>query len=140
MGTTREKIDNFSKTLDTYIINFSSDFKIISNNTTSIQTLTKLKTALDNYTMILKELITLESSERKDKKRLSLSCATVISQQADDTIVEYIETYWEKDGGKPYSYDVGDDSETEVISLIGEVLKVTNDMELVIRKYKWASM
>lgn len=134
METTQEKIQYFSRTLDSHIITFSSDSEK-NSNTTSIDTLTKLKTALNNYTMTIQELIDLENGEHKDKRRLSLSCATVISHQADEDIVDYIESNWEKDG-KP-CLDIY--PETEVISLIQGILKVTKDMELVIRKYKWAS-
>lgn len=139
MKTTREKIDHFSLILDSYIINFSNNSKT-TINTPSIDTLSKLKIALNNYTMIIKELIALlENGERKDKKYLSLSCAEVISQQTDDDIIEYIESNWEDDG-KPYLDDDNNSSETEEVnSLIKDLLEVTKDMEVVIRKYKWVS-
>lgn len=139
MKTTREKIDHFSFILDSYIINFCNNSKT-TINTPSIDTLSKLKIALNNYTMIIKELIALlENGERKDKKYLSLSCAEVISQQTDDDILEYIESNWEDDG-KPYLDDDNNSSETEEVnSLIKDLLEVTKDMEVVIRKYKWVS-
>lgn len=132
MRTTREIINHFNHTLDFYIITFPIDPETKSN-TTTLDTLTKLKIALNYYTNTINELITLENSERKDMRRLSLSCATVISQQIDDNIVEYITTYWEK-GGKLSSSVI--DSKMEVTSLMKDILEVTKDMEVVLRKYK----
>lgn len=136
MTTTRETIDYFSHTLDSYIIASSNNPKTKSN-TATIDTLIKLKIALNNYTKTIKELISLENGEPKDKRHLGLSCATVISQQVDNDIVKYIETNWEKDG-KPSS-SVVNNSENEVCSLMEDVLETTKDLEVVIRKYKWAS-
>lgn len=140
MEITKDKIFNYSKTLDTYIINFSIDFKIISNNTSSIETFIKLKITLDNYIIILKELVMFENAEKIDKKRLSLSCAICISQQVNNTIVDYFETEWENDLSKPNSYDIGNYSETNVISLIAEISKITKNIKIVIQKYNWANI
>ncbi len=136
MSTIREIIDHFSHTLDSYIIASSNNSKTKSN-TVTIDTLIKLKIALNNYTKTIKELISLENDEPKDKRHLGLSCATVISQQVDNDIVKYIETNWERDG-KP-SFLVVKNSENEVCSLIEDVLETTKDLEVIIHKYKWAS-
>lgn len=131
METTREKIDNFCHSLDSYIINISNNSETTDSNTTiSIEVLRKLEIALSNYNTILKELITLENGAHNDKKRLSLSCATVITKQADDDIAQYIKTNWEKDG-KP-CFD--STSEQEINSLMQGLFKIIRDMELAIRK------
>lgn len=134
MKNIRERIDHFSNILASYIINFSN-YPETNSSITSLETLKKLKIALDYYTITIKELLTLENGEHKDKKCLSLSCATVISQQLDQEIIRYIAICWNKDG-KPCS-DVN--IELDVISWIEDIVKVTKDMERVIRTYKWAS-
>lgn len=133
MATTRERIDNFSHTLDAYLIDFSNDPET-EPDTVTIDVLTKLKIALFNYTKTTNKLTTLENSEGKDTRRLSLSCASVISQLVDDDIIEYIATCWGKDG-RPTSVI---NHKMKVSSLTDEILKLTKDMEVVVRKYKWA--
>lgn len=134
MKNIRERIDDFSNILNSYIITFTNNLET-NSGITSFEILIKLKIALDHYTITIKELLTLENGEPKDKKCLSLSCATVISQQLDQEIVEYIAICWDKDG-KPCS-DVN--IEIDVVSWIEDIVKVTKDMERVIRKYKCAS-
>lgn len=134
MATTREKIDIFSHTLESYIINFSNDPKTESDTVTVIDVLTKFKFALFNYIKTINELTTLENDEGKDKRRLSLSCASVISQVVDDNIVGYITSYWSKDG-KPTSV-INDEKEVSILT--DEILKLTKDIEVIVRKYKWA--
>ena len=134
MATTREKIDIFSHTLESYIINFSKDPETKSDTVTIIEILTKLKIALFNYTKTINELTTLENGEGKDKRRLSLSCASVISQVVDDDIVGYITSYWGKDG-KPTSV-INDEGEVSILT--DDILKLTKDIEVIVRKYMWA--
>lgn len=134
MKTIREKIDYFSNILNSYITTYSNNPETKSN-IPSIETLIKLKTALDHYTVTIKELIAIEDGERKDKRCLSLSCATVISRQVDSDIIGYIGICWQKDGNPCSHVDTGID----VISWIEDIMKVTKDMEKVLRKYKWAT-
>lgn len=136
MTTTKETINHFSHTLDSYIIASSNNPKTKSN-TIITDILIKLKIALNNYTKTIKELISLENGEPKDKRHLGLLCAIVISQQVDNDIIKYIETNWEKDD--KHSSSVVNNSDNEVCSLIEDVLETTKDLEVVIYKYKWAS-
>lgn len=133
MTTRREIIDIFSHTLESYLIDFSNDPETKSDIVT-IDPLTKLKIALFNYTKTINEFVTLEKGEHEDTRRLSLSRASVMSQQVDDDIVEYIAIYWGKDG-RPTSVI---NNKKEVSSLTEEILELIKDMEVVVRKYKWA--
>ncbi|WP_375449280.1 hypothetical protein [uncultured Nostoc sp.] len=126
----RKEVLELARTLKSHIVAIS---KTAKEEDTLI--LDHLQLAILGHTDITFELLPLENGESDATKRLSLSCALVVSQKIDIMIVDFITACCD-DSGKPITIL---NDQTKVASLTNEIVESTLEIKEVIELYKKAN-
>lgn len=126
----RKEVIELARTLKSHIVAIS---KTAKEEDTLI--LDHLKLAILGHTDITFELLPLEKGESDATKRLSLSCALVVSQKIDIMIVDFITACCD-DSGQPITIL---NDQTKIASLTNEIVESTLEIKEIIELYKKAN-